>query len=63
MVSIVIKISQSKVYKKLVIKNNAYFISFTIFYENINTLMYKVIGAVIYNIIDEYICLDCLVLL
>ena len=34
-----------------------------IFYEKSNTLMYKVIGPVINNIIDEYICLDYLGLL
>ena len=32
-------------------------------YENRDTLMYKVIGSVIYTIIDEYICLDYLGLL
>ena len=44
-------------------KNNLYVLSFMMFYESINTLMYKVIGGVIYTIIDEYICLDCLGLL
>ena len=33
------------------------------FYENRNTFMYKVIGAVICTIIDEYICLYYLGLL
>ena len=28
------------------------------FYENIKIMMYKVIRAVIYTIIDDYICLD-----
>ena len=28
------------------------------FCDNRNTLMYKIIGEVIYTIIDEYICLD-----
>ena len=31
-----------------------------LFYENKNTLMYKVIGEVINTITDEYICLDYL---
>ena len=31
--------------------------------ENRNTLVYKVIGEVIYNIIDEYVCLYYLDLL
>ena len=30
------------------------------FYENRNTLMYELIGELIYIIIDEYICLDYL---
>ena len=44
-------------------KNYVLVISFTMFYENMNVLMYNVIGAVIYNIIDEYIRLDYLSLL
>ena len=32
-------------------------------YENRNTLMYKVIGAVIYTINDEYICSEYMGLL
>ena len=34
-----------------------------IFYDNRNTLMYEVIGSVIYTNFDEYICLDDLVLI
>ena len=33
------------------------------FYDNWNILMYKVIGTVIYTIIEYYICLDYLVFL
>ena len=44
-------------------KNNVSVISLMIFYESRNTFMYKVIGAVIYTIITEYICLDFLVLI
>ena len=33
------------------------------FYDNRNTLMYEVIGSVIYTNFDEYICLDDLVLI
>ena len=35
-------------------------ISFLMFYDNMKTMVYKVIGAVIYTIIDNYICLDYL---
>ena len=38
-------------------------ISLMMFYDNRKKLMYTVIGEVIYNIIDEYICLDYLGLL
>ena len=63
----VIKMFQSEL--KLVIvqciknelsKRNISVISLIMFYENRKILMYKVIGAVIYTIIDDYIFIDYL---
>ena len=44
-------------------KDNLSVISFMMLYYNGITLVYKIIGSVTYTIVDEYICLDSLVLL
>ena len=47
-------------YKKRVIKNDLSVLSLIVFYDINKILMYKVIGLVVYTIIDDYICLDYL---
>ena len=56
--SVTVKCIKNELYKK-----NVSVLSLMMFYENRNTLMYKVIRVVIYNCIDEHICLGYLVLL
>ena len=57
------KLVTLKCIKDKLSKHNIYVLSLIKFYGNRNILVYKVIGAVIYTIIDEYICLDYLDLL
>ena len=39
-------------------KNNVTVLSLTMFYENSDTVIFRVLGSVVYTIIDNYICLD-----
>ena len=48
--------------KKVLNKDNTCVISLMIFYENRNTTLFKVLCLVIYFIMDNYLCGDCLCL-
>ena len=52
------KLVTLKYVKNELSKNSLSILSLMISYENRKKLMYKLIGEVIYTIIDEYICID-----
>ena len=54
---LVFKLTTVKCIKNELMKINVSVISLLIFYDNRGVIVYKVIGAVLYNIIDNYICI------
>ena len=54
MLQLTFKFVTLKCIKNELLKQNVPVLSLMIFYENRNKFMYKLIGAVIYTIVDEY---------
>ena len=59
---IVFSVETLKAIRRFLKNNNYHVIALLMFYEHIKTTFSRVLGYVVYQIIDKYVCLDYLFL-